>query len=349
MAFQTQKTALSALFSIAFFSSAHAGLVLDQEQGAFDAALSPLAIGGDVQQELAQTFKVGTGGPLAAIGVPVGCSSGDLIVEIRELSAGAPTGALLQQTVKAGSEFPVTPSDFVTINLDAAVAVATGQELALVLRNETGECAILRAPSGDAYADGQGWFEAGPEFGGWTTLDLKGALPDEANDLAFQTFIDVPTAPGPMAGGCFVPGFGQVPADPYSGACRCFQDADLREMRCGILHPDFFIERITPLPLKPGKLYDEVWRFTRLTNIDGPVRMSAEGLGRSKPQIHYFGVKGKQGTTETKTFTLRAPSQTISPGVTTFEYDMRNADDDSFRFFSFDTTISGDAFDAPGK
>jgi len=258
---------------------AQAALTVDQSQTRVDTSRGGLAIGGNVQQRLAQSFKVGRGGPLSAVGLPVWCESGDLIIDIVELSAGEPSGSSRGQTVKPASEFGSAPAGFVTITLDTPISVATGEELAIVLRNETGECGIRRAPPGDSYADGHGWFESAPNFAGWATLDLKGALPTESADLPFQTFINVPSV---SDGGCFVPGFGNVPADPYSGACRCFQDEVLRENRCGILHPDFYILREFPLQLNPGELYLETWTFTPLTQLDGPVRMT---VGVQSPSI----------------------------------------------------------------
>ena len=162
-------------------------------------------------------------------------------------------------------------------------------------------------------------------------------------DLPFQTFIDTPVLGG--GGRCFVPGFGNVPADPYSGACLCFQDPGGRETRCGALHPDFFIERITPFPLPLGKIYKEEWRFTPLTQLDGPVRMTLEGGGLSKPVYRDFGFDAQPGETQSTVFKVRAPQKPIQiEGVATFEYDMQNVDDESFKFFGFDRTIRTEDF-----
>ncbi len=327
----------------AFATAAHAGLTIDQSQTRLDPSGRDHAIGGDVEQKLAQTFKVGTGGPLAAIAVPVSCRSGDLIVEIARQDSGGPGGAILQRTVKPASDFSPTPAGFVTIALDTPVAVAAGDRLALVLRNVTGECALQRAPAGNTYPDGHGWFESAPEFAGWATTDAKGRLPGEPGDLPFQTFIDVPTM---SDGGCFVPGFGPVPADPYSGACRCFQDPGGRETRCGGLHPDFLIERTIPFPLTPGKVFREVWRITPLTDLDGPVRMTLEGAGLAKPVYREFGEGGEPGVAETFTVKRLAPGYADDvEGLATFEYEMLDPADESFTFFGFDTSITKSDFE----
>ena len=326
---------------------AAAALSVDQEQTRLDTGGQNFAIGGSAQQKIAQTFKVGIDGPLAAIGLPLGCRSGNLIVEITRLSGDEPGGAVLERTIKPASDFPVTPAAFVEVALDNPIDVSAGDALALVLRNETGECAVLRPPAGDHYADGDGWFESGPEFAGWQRTDLNGILTGEPGDLAFQTFVET-TGGVAGAGGCFVPGFGNVPADPYSGACRCFQDPGGRETRCGALHPDFFIERITPFPLTAGKFYEEIWRFTPLTDIDGPVRMVVEGGGRSKPQSHVFGFKSSRGKAETKSFFVRAPgAQEQTPGLARFQYDLENPADESFRFFAQDISIGPEHFQTP--
>ena len=343
------KLCLSAVAIAAIMNgAAHAQHKLDQKQEGVLTDAPTLAIGGASKQQLSQSFQPGENGEMTAIALPIGCSSGDLVIEIHEPEGDYPTGGLHQQTIVPASELPNTPSDFVFIELDTPMPVGHFDDrLAFVLKNETGSCGILAPVNGDPYAYGSAAFNALPNSGppnhGWRRLNF-GDYVNRPDDLAFRTYLK-DDAPAHAADRCFVPGFGNVPADPYSGACRCFQDPGGRETRCGALHPDFFIERVTPFPLPLGKIYKEEWRFTPLTQLDGPVRMTLEGGGLSKPVYRDFGFSAQAGETETVIIKIRAPKkpQTLE-GVGTFEYDMNDIDDESLKYFGIDRTIAKEDF-----
>jgi len=333
--------------SITTLTSAHAAYQLDQRP----ADSTNLAIGGEVEQKLAQTFRVGLSGPLAAISVPVGCSSGELIVDIVELTGDLPSGSRVGGTTRPAADLPVTPGPFQFIQLDANISVSSGDNLAIVLRNETGECAVKRSPPGDHYANGDAFFESAPEFAGWQKTDFDGLLPNEGGDLPFKTYIEVPDKPRDNR--CVVPGkidpnTGlplRLPIDRSVPACRCFEDSGAREFRCGILHPDFFMLRRIPWPLVAGKKYTEKWEFTPLTELDGPVRMNLDGGGLYKPVYRDFGYKAKPGQTEIFEVDGIAPKNVKETrGMASFKYKMKDADNEYLRFFGLDTTIGYDNY-----
>jgi hypothetical protein len=60
--------------------------------------------------------------------------------------------------------------------------------------------------------------------------------------------------------------------------CRCLQDQGLREFRCALFHPDFFLFRGTPWPLKPEEKYNVKWTLVPLGQLKGVLEVS-EGLG----------------------------------------------------------------------
>ena len=333
--------------SMAALTSAHAAYELDQSQTSVAGPeTTTLAIGGDVEQVLAQTFRVGHSGPLAAISAPVGCQSGELIIDIVELSGDLPSGIRRGGTTRPAAELPVTPDAFQFIQLDASIPVSVGDRLGIVFRNETGECGIKRSPPGDHYAEGDGFFESAPEFAGWQKIDFDGLLPDEGGDLPFKTYIKVPDTPRDnrcVAVGVTDPNTGEwlvLPIGADTPACRCFEDSVARELRCGVLHPDFIMVRRVPLPLIAGKKFTEQWDFTPLTDLDGPVRMTLKGGGLYKPVYRDFGYKAEQGQTETfKVIGVAPKNLDKAPGLAAFEYGMEDATNEYLKKFGLDTSF----------
>jgi len=344
-------------------------LVTDQSQPEFVLDPGPLAIDNypGSEQKLAQTFIAGLDGPLTHLKLPVGCSSGALIIEIRRQEAGMPTGDILGGVTAPAADLPDSPTDFPLIELDAPIPMSPGDALAFTLRNETGSCGLLRGASGDRYANGRSFFDARPNLPGWAPVVKVDSRPDEALDLAFATLV---TRPGIRSGGrCVIPGREdpatgrpfELPISEFVPACRCFQDAGAREMRCGILHPDFFVIRHIPFPLTPGQPYEETWQFAPLTKLDGPVRITLEGAGFSKPVDMTFPSRGqfkgrdlitatkkwnaRRGAGETVTVKAMAPKVPMSvPGVAIFDYEMKDADNEFQKRFGLDITIEKDQF-----
>jgi len=166
-------------------------LVVDQQQPVIDVAAGPLAVGGASEQVLAQVVTVGLGGPLAAVRLPVACSVGDLVVEIRGVTAGLPNAAVMTSQAVAGADLPPffpDPPAFRTIVFSVPVSFAAGDQLAIVLRS-AGTCSLAPGPAYDAYAGGSAYFDSRPNPPGvWVPLSIGPAAGD---DLPFETLVQV--------------------------------------------------------------------------------------------------------------------------------------------------------------
>jgi len=162
-------------------------LQIDQEQPAIDAGELTLAIGGESEQKLAQTFTVGLAGRLAEVRFPIGCGSGRLEVEIQGTTAtGEPDGSVLvRRSFRADALPGVVPATFVAFSLPRRLEVAPGDVLAIVLSNATGSCGVASGPDGDSYPAGRAWFDARPNPPGWVPLSPGSA----EDDLPFQTVV----------------------------------------------------------------------------------------------------------------------------------------------------------------
>jgi hypothetical protein len=148
------------------------------------------------------------------------------------------------------------------------------------------------------------------------------------------------------AGG--VPGPSSLPFGRDLPICRCLRDDGARELRCGLLHPDFFLLRRVPLPLVPGKEVSEVWEFLPLTKLDGPVRVVFTGGGLTEPMKRTFGEGGKlqPGAVERFSLTIVGPkAAAVVPGLASFEYEMRDAESAFARKFGVDRTIAESMFE----
>lgn len=185
---------IALVLGVAFAAPAAAGpptLQVDQQQPVIDAAEGPLAVGGPSEQKLAQTFTVGLDGRFAGVGLAIGCADGRLEVEIQGTTAtGEPDGVALVRRTYSGASLPGTvPATFEPLRLPRRLAVAPGDQLALVLVNATGSCGVASSPDGDSYAGGRGWFDARPNPPAW--LPFSPLSPED--DLPFQTIVFAPT------------------------------------------------------------------------------------------------------------------------------------------------------------
>jgi hypothetical protein len=72
------------------------------------------------------------------------------------------------------------------------------------------------------------------------TLDLDARAPAAGEDGG--------APPLPIAEPCFP----DLPISADVPVCRCLHDGTLRELRCGVFHPDFRLVRRTPLPIPPA-------------------------------------------------------------------------------------------------
>lgn len=160
--------------------------VLDQINPGDPAATFTLAIGGPSSQTIAQTLTVGIEGRLTEIRVPVGCESGRLIAEIRDVNAstGLPGATIIASRAYRAAHFPeLVSADLTAISFGGRVRVTPGQQIAFVLANPTGSCGILPGVPGDSYVNGAGWTtdDVNPD---WVPLSLSG--PD---DFGFESYV----------------------------------------------------------------------------------------------------------------------------------------------------------------
>jgi hypothetical protein len=126
-----------------------------------DAAPIPFthAVGGPADQVISQTVTAGVDGRLWEVRVPIGCDSGALILEIRDLSVDLPGPTVLYQREYRIRDFP-TPvtDDFRTLRiLGPPVRLSAGDTYTISLSNPTGSCGIWPGPVGDPYPAGAGW------------------------------------------------------------------------------------------------------------------------------------------------------------------------------------------------
>ncbi|HUP65463.1 MAG TPA: hypothetical protein VM557_09295 [Thermoanaerobaculia bacterium] len=253
-----------------------AELVPDQEQPHFDVELGDIAIGGNVQQRLAQSVTAGVDGRLAQIHLPIACfpapAAGTLVLEIVELDGGVPSDRVMARVEVPGTTFPeLLAPEFRSIALPSPVRMSRGQQFAFTLANPTGECWLIRAIAGDSYGGGEGFFTNLNDDPNW--IAMKGR-PEPSQDLAFKTFVDVPGGGGGGSGGlCSVRGLRDpVPIPSFVPLCRCLQDDFLREQRCTLMHPSFLLFRRIPWPIQPGAAIKVRWTLVPFERL-GPVRI----------------------------------------------------------------------------
>lgn len=320
--------------------------IVDQEQPLINETAGFLGIGGNSEQKLAQTFVVGMTGDLAGLRLPIICGGGELLIQILQQSEEQPTGRLLRALIVAATDVPSSYAGFTDFFFPVPIDVTIGDRLAFSVQTvgEDSFCSYASAPAGDTYARGAGFFDSRPNPPGWSAF--TGSL-DSYKDLAFFTLMLDLSRPG-SSGNCVIPGSTdpvtglpyELPISNYVPACRCFADAGAREMRCGILHPDFFIVRRFAFPMVAGKPFEEHWQFTPLTKLDGPVRISISGGGLGKSVGFEFGRKSGNQKTETFSTKAMAPKEAIViPGSALIQYDMKDAKSEYQRSFGVDTSI----------
>ena len=141
------------------------------------------------------------------------------------------------------------------------------------------------------------------------------------------------------------PGESALPFPDHLPICRCLRDEGARELRCGLLHPDFLLVRRVPIPLVPGEKVTEVWELLPLTRLDGPLRATFTGGGLEKPLERKLGA-GQPGAVERFSLTLVAPKGASAlAGLASFEYDMRDTKNPLARNFAVDRSLAKSMFE----
>jgi SAM-dependent methyltransferase len=121
--------------------------------------------------------------------LPIGCSSGRLVLEIRDVVGGEPGPNVLARGRIRAERVPDLGATFQFFRIGGGgLFLMAGDQIALVLDNPTGLCAIFRGPEGDSYSAGEGFFEALPNPPGWVPFSET----ETRLDLPFMTVVRVP-------------------------------------------------------------------------------------------------------------------------------------------------------------
>jgi hypothetical protein len=161
-------------------------VIVDQMQPVIDSSVGSLAIGGASHQRLAQLVTAGHDGRLETLFLAISCSSGHLVVDVRNVSGNQPGDVVLAHVVARAAEVPAIGAVFHSFDLHGSLSVAAGDRFAVVLDDPEGECTISQGPVGDTYAGGDGFFEALPNPPGWVPFSLFASA---RRDLPFLTVV----------------------------------------------------------------------------------------------------------------------------------------------------------------
>lgn len=159
--------------------------VVEPIQPFFEPDSATHAIGGPSEQRLAQTLVIRRSGTLVGVYLPIGCDSGALEVEIRDVTSDEPDTAVRTSRRFPAGSIVTGVTVFRFFELPHA-SVSAGDRVALVLRNTGGVCGMASAPAGNPYSEGEGFFDARPNPPGWVRLFGRGV-----QDLAFQIALEI--------------------------------------------------------------------------------------------------------------------------------------------------------------
>jgi hypothetical protein len=153
-------------------------------QPVIDKSVGGLVIGGSSRQKLAQVVTVGLSGLLMAVKMPVGGSSGDLIIETQDVAAGKPGGTVLSSATFNSSNCPAEDADGMRrFDFPTLVHFAAGGRFAIVLRAPGGSYGMFQGPAGDSYPGGGSFYNAQPANpDSWIALS-------SGRDLPFKTIV----------------------------------------------------------------------------------------------------------------------------------------------------------------
>ena len=151
---------LGVLLPMSSVAEAQPASIVDQMQPATISSLT-WAIGGDSQQQLAQTVTVGLSGTLEGLMLPIACASGRLVIEIGALNGEVPGDVVLARRRFDAAEVPAIGSPFRPVfrlfRLGRGLSSAAGDRFAVVLRNPTGSCGIYQARPETPMGQGRGF------------------------------------------------------------------------------------------------------------------------------------------------------------------------------------------------
>ncbi len=197
--------------------AALAGATLDQSQTTSDGAGF---LGFSIQQ--AQTFTAGITGKLDQIDVNLSRvgSPGDIAVQIRTVSAGAPSSTIIASATISQLGVPDTTFNWISVPLSPSVDVMSGTQYAIV----------LSAPAAPVCCDGYNWAASfqNPYLGG-TVEQLVGTggswVSLDAIDFTFKTYV---TPPPVSKDQCKNQGWMNFPQFKNEGDCVGFVSSQKR-------------------------------------------------------------------------------------------------------------------------
>ena len=161
--------------------------VTDQQQPVINTTVGNLAIGWQSEQVLAQVITAGISGYLLAVEMPITRTSGDLVIEIQNVTESEPNGIVLTSETFNGTNFPAADSTgFRRFNFSTIIGFTAGNVFAIVMRSPEGSYSISQGPEGNPYSGGDGFFDARPNTPGvWVPISLG----TDISDLPFKTIV----------------------------------------------------------------------------------------------------------------------------------------------------------------
>lgn len=268
-----------------------------------------IVVGGVRNNIVSQSVTAGLTGDLMRIEVGVGCDGGALILEIVNLEPRRETpriGAPVRASVTIDAATIPNPPAPRTFELDRWPSMNAGDRFAIVLRNDTGSCTLQKgatATDGSSYPGGEAFFRAA-SFDGWLQFLDFGTT----GDLGFKTIVNVPVSSPP----CNISGFNLPNWVPV---CRCLEDEGLRDFRCALLHPDYFLFRNLSTEIHAGKPFEVKWTLVAYAPMKGVIELTdplTPAFGNTpKGPLTFFVDQLPVGQSITLTYNAIAP---LKPG-----------------------------------
>ncbi|TYT26213.1 hypothetical protein FZO89_08030 [Luteimonas viscosa] len=162
---------------------------LEAEQVNLDVAGGWLALGGSVQQRLAQSFEVVQTGYISHVMLPLSCQpKADVRVTLEKTAGGMPDGSVVAYEELPGYLFDSIPTPTVgmrMVEFTNPPLVGPGTYAVTLRVKGKYDCGVLPGPHGDPYPAAKAWFIASDNPPGWIELFDAGGT----RDLAFQVFL----------------------------------------------------------------------------------------------------------------------------------------------------------------
>lgn len=146
-----------------------------------------LALGGSVDQRLAQAFVLDEKGYVSHLMLPMSCQPKAVIhVTIEKTTLGVPNGSVLAYEKVPGYLFTSYPTPAVGMRMVEFTepAFLGPGTYAFTLTAKGGDCGVYVGPNGSTYPGGKGYFIANDNPPGWLELFDAGGI----RDMAFQVY-----------------------------------------------------------------------------------------------------------------------------------------------------------------